>query len=136
MAVIQETERRTAAHTHERDAMRKKKRDAMSKKNRVTKTFEQCKSHFDEVEEKRMQADRYVQDLRARGDGNDAVAKKLVQWREKRATMVQSMDQSQAEQHDAMKALKNAMVWQPFKKMTVWILDGQQRLSLCASLKK
>lgn len=120
VAVMQETERRTAAHTQERDVMRKRKRDAMAKKNRVTKLVEQCKSHFEEVEEKRMQADRYVQELRARGDGNDAVAKKLEQWRERRDTMVQSMDQSQAGQHDAMKALKSAMVWQPFKS-TVWI---------------
>lgn len=121
--MIQETERRTEDHTRERDAMRKKKRDAMAKKNKIVKSLDQRKAHLAEAEDKKAQADRYVQDLQARGDGNDVVAKKLQQWHDKKSTLVESMEQSQAAQRDATRAYKSAMVGQLLKDdMAVWPL--------------
>lgn len=110
VAVIRETERRTKEHKHERDVMRQKKRDVMARKNKASKALEQQKVELAEAEEKKAQADQYVSELRARGDGNDLVARQLEQWQAKKDGFAKSLDQSQQVLLDERSAYSKAMV--------------------------
>lgn len=108
--VITETNRRTEEHKNERDLMRKKKRAVMDTKNKATKALEQCKLNMAEIEDKKAQADLFVQELRARGDDNDAVAKELEQWQEKKSSMADSLEQSQQVLMDERNSYSHVMV--------------------------
>eukprot|EP00892_Ulva_mutabilis_P010923 jgi/Ulvmu1/8202/UM041_0011.1 len=109
VAVINETERRTGEHRHEREVMRSKKKDVMSRKNKATKALEQRMTELADFAEKKKQADAYVHELQARGDGNDAVAKKLEKWQMKKNNMADSLEQSQKALTDERNAYSRVM---------------------------